>query len=377
MMGATTTSLDRIDIGVDELRAMLEDGRPVTVLDVRDADQRDEWSIPGSIHADAYEALKAGDTDALADLSLSTAAPVVTVCGAGHVSLFAGEQLRARGIPARSLTGGMRAWSLAWNSAEVPVLGSPATVVQIRRTGKGCLSYLLGAGGEAVVIDASLDPAVYAELASRYGWTIAQVLDTHVHADHLSRAPQLAAITGATLRLPAQDRVTYPFVPVADGDIVQIGAARLAALRTPGHTLESTSYLLDGRALFSGDTLFLAGVGRPDLDASVEEARARARLLYGSLRELMVLPVETAVLPAHTSGPVAFDGVPVTAPLGRVMEQVRTLRLGKEEFVDTILARIPPTPPNHARIVALNETGERPAGDLTDLEAGANRCAVS
>ena len=83
-------------------------------------------------------------------------APVVTICGAGKVSLTAMEQLRARGYDARSLTGGMKAWSLAWNSAEVPVPGSAATVIQVRRTGKGCLSYLIGNDGQAVVIDAAL-----------------------------------------------------------------------------------------------------------------------------------------------------------------------------------------------------------------------------
>ena len=107
-------------IDVDELRAMLEEHQSVTVLDIRKAEDRAEWAIPGSLHVDAYEALKAGDPGALADVGLPMDAPVVTICGAGKVSLTAMEQLRARGYDARSLTGGMKAWSLAWNSAEVP-----------------------------------------------------------------------------------------------------------------------------------------------------------------------------------------------------------------------------------------------------------------
>ena len=213
------------------------------------------------------------------------------------------EQLRARGYDAMSLSGGMKAWSLAWNSAVVPVAESAATVIQVRRTGKGCLSYLIGDDGEAAVIDPSLPPEVYQRLAAERGWVIRHVLDTHVHADHLSRSRALAAAAGATLHLPQQRRVAFAYAPIRDGDLLRVGASQIVALRTPGHTMESTCYLLDGRALFTGDTLFLAGVGRPDLEASAGEARARAGLLHDSLQRLLTLPAETLVLPGHTSVP--------------------------------------------------------------------------
>lgn len=364
-------------IDVDELRAMLAEHRPVTVLDIRKTEDRTEWSIPGSIHVDAYDALKAGDPAALNDAAIPMDAPVVTVCGAGKVSFSAMEQLRARGYDARSLTGGMKAWSLAWNSAEVTMPGQAATVIQVRRTGKGCLSYLIGNGGEAAVIDAALPPAVYQELAAERGWAITHVMDTHVHADHLSRSRRLAEETGATLHLPEQDRVSYPFDPIRDGDTLSIGSSSISALRTPGHTLESTCYLLDRKVLFTGDTLFLSGVGRPDLEASPEQARERARLLHASLARLTALPCETIILPGHTSEPAPFDDRPISASLADVICRVGMLGLAQEAFVEAIMARIPPTPPNHARIVALNEAGEMPDGDPTDLEAGANRCAVS
>ncbi len=372
-----TRQLPSPTIDVDELRAMLAEHQPVTVLDVRKAEDRAEWAIPGSLHIDAYEALKAGDPGALADAAIPMDAPVVTVCGAGKVSLTAMEQLRDRGFDARSLAGGMKAWSLAWNSAEVPVPGSTATVIQVRRTGKGCLSYLIGNDDEAVVIDAALAPEVYQDLAAQHGWSITRVLDTHVHADHLSRSRLLAEQTGATLHVPEQERVTYSFTPVRDGDILDIGSSQLVALRTPGHTLESTSYFLDGKVLFTGDTLFLAGVGRPDLEASAKQARTRARLLYRSLQRLTALPAETLILPGHTSEPAPFDGRPIAATLADVISRVTMLGMSEDVFMDAILARIPPTPPNHAQIVALNEAGEMPEGDPTELEAGANRCAVS
>ncbi len=366
-----------LTITAEDLRGALEAREEVTILDVRPAVERAEWSIPGSIHFDAYDALKAGDPFALSGLDLPTDRPVVTVCGAGKVSLIATERLRARGYDARSLAGGMKAWSLAWNSAEFSSPGNAARIVQVRRTGKGCLSYMIGAAGEAAVIDAAVDPTVYQDLAAQHGWRITHVLDTHIHADHLSRSRQLAEETGATLHVPETDRVAFPFAPVHDGDVIQIGAFRLRALRTPGHTLESTSYLLDEKVLFTGDTLFLTGVGRPDLDADPTQAQTRARLLHGSLRLLRLLAQDTVVLPAHTSRPVGFDAIPIAASLGEVIESTPLLTIPEDAFVKAILARIPPTPPNHAAIIALNEAGAMPAGDPTDLEAGANRCAVS
>src|SRR5438876_8658750 len=156
-------------ISTDDLRELLERGAPVTVLDVRPAAERAEWSIPGSLHADAYDALRRGDPTALADFHPPNGARVVTVCAAGKTSMLAAERLRARGLDAVSLEGGMRAWSLAWNTAEVPCPGSTARIVQLRRTGKGCLSYVIGSNGEAVVIDASLHPQLYHRLADEHG----------------------------------------------------------------------------------------------------------------------------------------------------------------------------------------------------------------
>jgi glyoxylase-like metal-dependent hydrolase (beta-lactamase superfamily II) len=136
-------------------------------------------------------------------------------------------------------------------------------------------------------------------------------------------------------------------------------------------------YLLDNQALFTGDTLFLAAVGRPDLEASPDEARSRAHLLYHSLRRLFSLAGETLVLPGHTSQPVAFDGQAIVGSLAQAHEQIQLLRLPEEAFVESLLARIPPTPPNHQRIVELNEAGLFPEGDPVELEAGANRCAIA
>lgn len=375
--GPPSGSEDVPAVSVDDLREMLDRGEPVTLLDVRSGESRAEWSIPGSLHVDASDALKGGRPEVLDAVALPRGAPVVAVCNAGNTSRIAARHLRRRGLAASSLAGGMKAWSLAWNTAEVPVPRSRARVFQVRRTGKGCLSYVIGSEDRATVLDPSVEPRVYERLAQAAGWSIVRILETHVHADHLSRARALSESTGASLEMPAQRRVSFPFRAVYEGDRLPIGAARLEALHLPGHTMESTAYLLDGVALFTGDTLFLDGIGRPDLEVTPEETRERARHLHRSLERLLSLPPDLLVLPGHTARPVAFDGQPLAATLEEVAARVDLARAPEAEFVAASIARIPPTPPNHRRIVQLNEAGLGPDGDPTELEAGANRCAVA
>jgi rhodanese-related sulfurtransferase len=152
-------------ITVETLRFWLDDGRPVSIVDVRLQAERQEWAIPGSVHIDAYDALKRHDPAALASLQLDAFRPVVTVCGAGQTSQIAAEQLAARGMQVCSLEGRMKAWSLAWNTASRVVPGSAVQVIQLRRTEKGCLPI----SKEAFVVDASLDPQIYGDLAHQQG----------------------------------------------------------------------------------------------------------------------------------------------------------------------------------------------------------------
>jgi glyoxylase-like metal-dependent hydrolase (beta-lactamase superfamily II)/rhodanese-related sulfurtransferase len=363
-------------IEAETLRGWLEAQQPVTVMDIRTDDDHAQWTIPGSIHVNAYDALRLGQPGALTDAVLPLDRPVVTVCNAGRVSQTAAEILAERGFDARSLAGGMKAWSLAWNTADVPLSDPSVRVVQVRRTGKGCLSYIVGSGNEAAVIDPSVSPDVYIDLASRHRWTVRYVLETHVHADHLSRARELARQTGATLVLPTQQRAKFPFTAIANGERLPLGSATITAMHTPGHTEESTSYALNDTAVFTGDTLFTNGVGRPDLHADPEGARRRARALFASLTRLQQLPPAMLVLPGHAGEPVAFDGQPVAAQLEHVSRWLSGWLDSEMAFVERVTAHLPLTPPNFSRIVAFNEAGDFPEGDPTDLEAGANRCAV-
>jgi glyoxylase-like metal-dependent hydrolase (beta-lactamase superfamily II) len=358
----------------ESLRDALDAGVPLTVLDIRTAADRAEWWIPGSVHLDPA---------ALSGAKLPADRPVVVVCRAGVVAREGARQIAERGIGASYLAGGMQAWSQAWNHAVVPGTGPDTAVIQVRRTGKGCLSYLVGSRGEAAVIDPSADPAVYLRLAGERGWSIRTVLETHVHADHVSRGRDLAKLTGGSVLLPAKAPVRYPFQSLHEGDRVAVGNAALTVMDTPGHTPEGVSYRLGDTALFTGDTLFLGGVGRPDLEAAGSAAAERARLLHGSLVRILELPGQTVILPGHVDRPVSFDGRPVAAPLRDVRGDVAALTRwfsGRdsevEDFVRWLIGRIPPTPPNHREIVRLNRVGSVRV-DLAALEAGANRCAIS
>jgi glyoxylase-like metal-dependent hydrolase (beta-lactamase superfamily II) len=177
--------------------------------------------------------------------------------------------------------------------------------------------------------------------------------------------------------LPPQKRARFAFTPIGDGKQIQLGDATLRALHTPGHTNESASYLVNQAVVFTGDTLFTSGVGRPDLHADAEEARGRARSLFASLERLRTLSPDVVVLPAHASEPIAFDGEPIAARMADVTVWLATWLTSEAAFVERVTSHLPPAPPNFGRIVDLNETGDFPDSDPTELEAGANRCAVS
>jgi glyoxylase-like metal-dependent hydrolase (beta-lactamase superfamily II)/rhodanese-related sulfurtransferase len=357
------------------LAEWLQTGKSVSILDIRPLTERMEWYIPESTHADVYDALKSGNTEALDFLDLDKTIPVISLCAGGKLSLFATELLAQKGYEAYSLNGGMKAWNYAMDTASVQF--EDITILQVRRVAKGCLSYIIGSGHQALVIDASLEPSVYTTLAAQHGWKIDQVTDTHIHADYVSRTKELAQATGAKHLIFEDANVLYDFIPLTNGAIIQIGAAQLHVMHTPGHTPESVSFLLDDKALFTGDTLFTEGIGRPDLKADAAESKRKAMMLFDSLQQLVALNKHLLVFPAHTSKPVVVGQDVITATLGELKNRISDLTLKKQDFVSHILTKLPPTPSNYLTIAEINRQGDSSGYILAELEAGANRCAIN
>jgi glyoxylase-like metal-dependent hydrolase (beta-lactamase superfamily II)/rhodanese-related sulfurtransferase len=363
------------EVSPDLLRNWLDAGKELSLVDVRHTQDRAEWFIPGSISFNAYDKLRAHKPDALHGLHLDKSIPVVTICAEGKTSRLAAELLRQQGYQVFSLQGGMKNWTLSWNTAKISYANFD--IIQLRRTGKGCLSYIIISKSEAAVVDASLPVENYQAILSKENLSLKFVLETHIHADHLSRSKQVANYYNVPLYLPLPKKVNFNFVPVEDGTVITLGNCSIKAIHTPGHTIESSCYLIEDKVLLSGDTLFVEGVGRPDLKASEEEAIEKSRMLFRSLKKILALDQNINVLPAHISQPIDFDHTLIQATIGKIRQTVSLLKLEEEEFVNTILQHIPPTPDNYLAIVEKNIAGDFSDINPVDLEAGANRCAVS
>src|SRR5215469_10860743 len=194
----------------------------------------------------------------------------------------------------------------------------------------GCLahaSYIVGSEGVAAVIDPQRDVDIYIDAAKQKGLKIEHIIETHLHADFVSGHHELAERTGARIYLGEGSGATFQHTAVKEGDSIQFGNARFDFLQTPGHTVEGVCAVLTDlaepakpRAVFTGDTLFVGDVGRPDLSGD-HTPQELAALLYRSLHEkLLKLPDDTEIFPAHGAGSLC----------GRQMSSERSSTIGKE-----------------------------------------------
>jgi glyoxylase-like metal-dependent hydrolase (beta-lactamase superfamily II) len=306
--------------------------------------------------------------------------PIVLYCRVGNTSQFSSQILNKMGFNSYSLIGGIHGWSGIASDARVSLESKPESVlVQIRRNGKGCLSYLIGSNGEAAIVDPSVDISIYLKTAQRENLKITKVIETHVHADHLSRAMEISQETGAEYFLPENNRVDFSYSPLEDEDEIFVGDLMINVIRTPGHTGESVCLLVEGEVLLTGDTIFVDSLGRPDLEKGDEGAEQGARLLYQSLQDkILTLPENVRILPAHHGKPIGFDSKPIEAQLRELKSNLPPLKTEQEQFVQRIISGLSQKPPNFSIIIAINE-GKQTLGFINplDLEAGPNRCAAS
>ena len=224
-------------------------------------------------------------------------------------------------------------------------------------------SYLVGCGGKrvAAVIDPLGEPDRYLDDAAALGVELRYVIDTHVHADHVSAGRELARRANAQYALFADSEPAYDFTAIADGDVLDLGNVALRVLHTPGHTPEHVTLLAtDGTRApepwlaFTGHTLMVGDMGRTELATNAEEG---ACTLFESARKLRRLPDYLTVLPGAFSGSVCgrgLSGTPVST-IGFERHHNRSFRLtDREEFMRLMTSDIPPRPPRAEEIRAFN-----------------------
>jgi glyoxylase-like metal-dependent hydrolase (beta-lactamase superfamily II) len=232
-----------------------------------------------------------------------------------------------------------------------------------------CASYLFGCGTHSKL--AVVDPHVelvdeYLATAASLGAPIVAVFETHVQADHVSGLPALVERTAPSAYLPAGAGVDFEHVALADGDTIELGNTVVTAIATPGHAPAHNAYAVADRRrteqpwlVFTGDSLLVGDVGRPDLHVAAD-AGGQARLLQRSLRRLLELPDHVVVYPSHYGGSVcgrALSGNPISS-IGFERAHNRMLAIrDAAEFARALLADAPPPPADQEEIVAANRSG--------------------
>ncbi len=242
--------------------------------------------------------------------------------------------------------------------------------------GLGCASYLVAceSAGVAAVIDPDRDIQKYLATAQSRGLQITHIIETHLHADHVSGNSDLAEQTGAAIYVHEAAQAEFAHKTLTGGDVIALGNVRLQVVHTPGHTPESITLLVADTTrseapwmALTGDTLFVGDVGRPDL-VGIEAARDLAGHMHETIQNrLLPLDDGVLVLPGHGAGSLCGKsiGSVLTSTIGYERHNNPALApRAKDEFVDYATSALPEQPGNHKRIKQINRRGSRPLGDV-------------
>ena len=220
----------------------------------------------------------------------------------------------------------------------------------------GCASYLIGdqRAGQALVVDPAYAIEPYLDAAQEAGVRIVRVLETHTHADHVSGHGRFALEHGVPVSIHPAAEPAYPFDPLEDGQLLEVGSTRVRVVHTPGHRPEHCAFVVDDEAVLTGDSLFVGDAARPDLAV---EAREGAQALFRSLHRLVELPDATVVYPGHVAG--SLCGVAMSPARSSTIAAERTSNQAlaledEEEFVHESASVTTPRPPTTALVVELN-----------------------
>ncbi|ANB57811.1 rhodanese-like domain protein [Anoxybacillus sp. B7M1] len=367
---------------VKELTSKVLKKEHVFIFDVRNESDFKDWKIEGEnfayLNVPYFELIDG--IEAVVD-RIPKDQEVIVVCAKGGSSEFVAEQLEEAGFQnVFTLVDGMQAWSEHLHKAMV-YEDENMKVYQFIRVGKGCLSYMVISGKEALVVDPSRFIDVYEDVAREEGVNITHIVDSHLHADHISGGRELAERTGAKYYLMKSEGAVYHFEPLEMHDTIDFEQVQLEvlAVKTPGHTPGSVSFFVNHKLLFSGDTIFVGGLGRPDLGGKAAEW---ALDLYDTVYEkVAAIADDVVVLPGHyASLDDEMNGAGfVGDTLGNIRARNEMMQnQSKEEFVEMVVQNANnETPPNFEEIVAINRgLKEADAEQQQELEIGPNRCAL-
>lgn len=352
------------------------------ILDVRNESDFQDWKIEGEnfqyLNIPYFELL-----DGVEEIlpKIPTNMGLLVVCAKEGSSVMIAEMLSDAGRDVAYLEGGMKAWSEHLEPVKVGELKDGGELYQFVRIGKGCLSYMVLSNGEAALIDSTRMTDIYLNFAETMNAKITHVFDTHLHADHISGGRVIAEKTGATYWLPPKDatKVTFDYQPLEGGNDVMIGdtTINIHSIYSPGHTIGSTSFVVDEKFLLSGDILFIDSIGRPDLAGLAQDWVGDLReTLYTRYKELSN---ELVVLPAHFMiiEELNEDGS-VSEKLGTLFERNHGLNIEDEhEFRKMVTENLPPQPNAYQEIRETNMGKINPDIEKQrEMEIGPNRCAV-
>ncbi|CAM5223971.1 Glyoxylase-like metal-dependent hydrolase (Beta-lactamase superfamily II) OS=Ureibacillus acetophenoni OX=614649 GN=SAMN05877842_103142 PE=4 SV=1 [Ureibacillus acetophenoni] len=365
-----------------EVARKVIENQSLFILDVRNNEAFEDWKIEGR----NFDYLNIPYFDLLDGVDeilpkLPTDKDILVVCAKEGSSVMIADMISDTGRDVFYLEGGMKSWSSYIEPIKVGDLTGGGELYQFVRLGKGCLTYMVISEREAAIIDAVRFTEVFTNFAKEKNVEIKHVFDTHLHADHISGGRHIAEATGATYYLPPNDakEVVFDYTPLEDGLTVKVGASKIevGALYSPGHTIGSTSFIIDHKYLLTGDNLFIDSIGRPDLAGLAEDWVGDLReTLYRRYRELAE---DLIVLPAHfmVIEELNEDGT-VAKRLGDLFAENHGLNIDNEdEFRKTVTDNLPPQPNAYQQIRQVNMGKITPDNDeQTEMEIGPNRCAV-
>jgi glyoxylase-like metal-dependent hydrolase (beta-lactamase superfamily II) len=374
----------RLEITPTELADSLEGGENIQVLDVRAAHRLASGTVEAPRFLNTVGSVIM-NLDDPTEVGIDREARVAVVCGHGNASLAVASHLINQGFQALSLQGGMAAWTDLLRERALPTPAGFDRLIQFDRIGKGALGYLVVSGGEALAVDPSRDWKAWARAAEAAGARLVGVADTHIHADYISGGPALSAALSVPYYLHPADAV-YPydgtpgvieFTPVGDGDTISVGEAVVTIHHTPGHTTGSLCFALGDEAVLTGDFLFVASIGRPDLAGCTEEWTGD---LWNSLNGARdTWPRQAFAYPAHyTSDNERNPDLSVGRRLATLFEENPPLGIMDEAEFRAYVNKGVSTPPEaYPKIKAINigivsVTPE----EVEILEAGKSECAL-